>query len=76
MTKTQIKKDLLQGNGGSILISIAAVARLTKMSRDRASVLLKDLQYDPRGKAKMYYVDDVAAVFAERRTLWRCLNNK
>lgn len=28
MTKTQIKKDLLQGNGGSILISIAAVARL------------------------------------------------
>ena len=39
MTKTQIKKDLLQGNGGSILISIAAVARLTKMSRDRASIL-------------------------------------
>ena len=51
MTKTQIKKDLLQGNGGSILISISAVAKLTKMSRDRASILLKDLQYDPRGKA-------------------------
>lgn len=51
------------------MISIAAVARLTKMSRDRASILLKDLQYDPRGKAKMYYVDDVAEVFAGRRTL-------
>ena len=69
MTKTQIKKDLLQGNGGSILISIAAVARLTKMSRDRASILLKDLQYDPRGKARMYYVDDVAELLAGRRTL-------
>lgn len=39
------------------------------MGRDRARDMLKDLQYDPRGNAKMYYIDDVAEVFAERRTL-------
>jgi len=36
MTKTQIKRDLLQGNKGAILISISKVAELTKMGRDRA----------------------------------------
>lgn len=69
MTKTQIKRDLLQGNDGAILISISKVAELTKMGRDRARDMLKDLQYDPRGNAKMYYIDDVAEVFAERRVL-------
>lgn len=74
MTKTQIKKDLMQGNKGSIVISIATVAKLTKMGRDRAREMLKDLQYDRRGNAKMYYVDDVAELLAERRTLWKWLN--
>ena len=54
MTKTQIKRDLLQGNEGAILISISKVAELTTMGRDRAREMLKDLQYDPRGNAKMY----------------------
>jgi hypothetical protein len=69
MTKTQIKKDLMQGNKGSIVISIATVAKLTKMGRDRAREMLKDLQYDRRGNAKMYYVDDVAELLAGRRTM-------
>ena len=69
MTKTQIKRDLLQGNDGAILISISKVAELTTMGRDRARKMLKDLQYDPRGNAKMYYVDEVAKILAERMTL-------
>lgn len=69
MTKTQIKIDLLQGNEGAILISISKVAELTTMGRDRARDMLKDLQYDPRGNAKMYYVDEVAKILAERMTL-------
>lgn len=69
MTKTQIKRDLLQGNKGAILISISKVAELTTMGRDRARDMLKDLQYDPRGNAKMYYVEEVAKILAERMTL-------
>ena len=65
MTKTQIKRDLLQGNEGAIPMH----GRGIRAARDRARDMLKDLQYDPRGNAKMYYIDDVAEVFAERRTL-------
>lgn len=68
-TKTQIKKDLLSVNGNAVVMSISAIAKAMHMSRDSAAAILSGLPYDPRGKAKMYYVDDVATVLAERRML-------
>lgn len=50
-------------------MSISAIAKAMHMSRDSAAAILSGLPYDPRGKAKMYYVDDVATVLAERRML-------
>ena len=66
MTKTDIIRDLKDATKGKMVISASKVAEVMGMRDAEARKLCEGCHYDPRGKNKMYYIEDVSTKIAER----------
>lgn len=64
MTKTTIKRDILDYTGGAPFIHTSQVATMLRIGRDAARALLADMEYIQVGNRKDYAVDDLAAKLA------------
>ena len=67
MTKSAIKKELLEWNKGRPFISITEIASALKLGKDAARATVAGLEYVRHGQRKDYLVDDVAQRLAEKR---------
>lgn len=67
MTKTDVKRDLLNYNNGRPFVSVTELASALHIGKDSARRWVEGLDYIRQGKRKDYLVEDVAARLAESR---------
>ena len=65
MTKTQVKKELLDFNSKKPFISITGIRKALGIGKDSARALVSGLSFIRHGNRKDYLVDDVATLLAE-----------
>ena len=66
MTKTQIAADMRKTFGRSF-ITINEFSKHARMGKDRARNMLSKLDYIPQGRAKTYFVEDLAEILCDIR---------
>ena len=68
MTKTQVKKELLDWTGGRPFISLTELCGAMHIGKDRARTIVSGLSYFSTGRRKDFLVEDVAKRISERAT--------
>ena len=66
MTKTQVAADMRRTFGRSF-ITVGEFSKYARIGKDRAKNMLSGVEYIPQGRAKTYFVDDIAEAICERR---------
>ena len=66
MTKTQIATDMRRTFGRSF-ITIGEFSKYARIGKDRARSMLSEVEYIPQGRAKTYFVEDIASAMYDRR---------
>lgn len=64
MTKTKVAEDLKK-EYGRLFITIGEFSKKTGMGKDRARRIVHGLDYIPMGKAKKYFIGDLAERLCE-----------
>jgi len=67
MKRKEIEEDLRRVTGGCSFISINALRKWYGKRHDAVLKLVEDLEYLQDGKAKRYYVGDVAEAVVRKR---------
>lgn len=66
MTKSQIAADMRRTFGRSF-ITINEFSKYARVGKDRARNMLSSTEYIQQGRAKTYFVEDIAEAICERR---------
>lgn len=66
MDKQTMVRDMKSYVGGGAFITSTQVARYMRLSTDRMPDMLKDLEFLRTGRAKQYFIPDVAGRIMER----------
>ena len=67
MTKSAIKKELLEWNKGRPFLSVTDIANALQIGRDAARKTVSGLDYVQHWQRKDYLVEDVAQRLADKR---------
>ena len=65
MTKSEVKKEFLEWNGGRPFISLSEICKAMHIGKDRARAIVSGLSYFSSGRRKDFLVEDVARRIAE-----------
>ena len=66
MTKTQIAADMRRTFRRSF-ITIGEFSKYARIGKDRARKMLAGVEYIQQGRAKTYFIEDIAETICERR---------
>jgi len=67
MDKQELIRDMKQTFGGAGLLTIKQIRQYRKMCPNSATKFLKGLEYTTNGKAKYYFVGDIAKRILEKK---------
>lgn len=69
MITTEIRRAILIYTDNSPFISVSQFSKMMRIGRDSARTMLAGLEYIQNGNRKDYFVDDVARMLNEHKTI-------